>query len=185
MARLWRSTSDRREVVSAPPSETEHPSTGGASQVAIGTEPTDGEAARVVEFPRGLLGFEGCTRFTLVTRADWQPFARLQSLDDPGLAFVVADPRVFVPDYRVEVDPREIGELDVSDVRQVAVWALVTVADDPVQISINLQGPLLINRENNSGKQLVLVHSAYPSRHPVLDEPCAPGMVGRRVKAVA
>jgi flagellar assembly factor FliW len=46
---------------------------------------------------------------------------------------------------------------------------IVTLAEDPNQISVNLQGPVLINTENNLAKQLVLVNSQYQVRHRILD----------------
>jgi len=37
-------------------------------------------------------------------------------------------------------------------------------------MTINLQGPILINTENNKAKQLVLVNSGYRIKHRVFDE---------------
>ncbi|MEW5701240.1 MAG: flagellar assembly protein FliW [Candidatus Zixiibacteriota bacterium] len=124
----------------------------------------------VVEFPRGLLGFEAYTHYALITSEECEPFAYLQSLDDPKLLFIVINPRALVPHYRIEVDPREIVELEVSDVRHLAVWAIVTVPEDMTRMSVNLQGPLLISRDTKRGKQLVLVHSTYTTCHYIMDE---------------
>jgi flagellar assembly factor FliW len=128
------------------------------------------EPDEVLEFPRGLLGFEACRQFVLVSAKEYEPFAHLQSLDDPSLLFVVVSPRLFVPHYRIEVDPREIAELGVTDVRQVAVWVIVTVPEDMSRMSINLQGPLLVNQDNNRGKQVVMVRSPYTTCHYIMDE---------------
>ena len=69
---------------------------------------------RVITFPRGLLGFPQHTRFCLLEPGEGGGdacFFWLQSLDDPGLAFVVTDPILFVKDYSVPVRPEQMGEL--------------------------------------------------------------------------
>jgi flagellar assembly factor FliW len=124
----------------------------------------------VVLFPKGLLGFEQCQRFCLLSNPEYAPFAHLQSLDDPALSFVVVNPRTFFPHYKVEVDPREIAELNAADVQDIATLGIVTVPEDLSRMSVNLQGPVLLNRRNNYAKQVVLVHSPYTTCHYIADE---------------
>jgi flagellar assembly factor FliW len=94
----------------------------------------------------------------------------MQSLDDPALAFVVVNPRLFFPHYKVEVDPREIAELEAQSADDIVMWTIVTVPDDIKRMSVNLQGPLLLNIKNNRAKQIVLVHSPYTTCHYPADE---------------
>ncbi len=138
------------------------------------------DEGHILDFPKGLLGFENNRRYALLGRPDYQPFMHLQSLDDPGLAFVVVNPRLFVQHYKVEVDPREIVELSVSDTRQLETWVIVTVPEDWTRMSANLQGPILVNRENNRAKQVVLVHGPYTTRHYLMDELQKQGVPGAR-----
>jgi flagellar assembly factor FliW len=72
---------------------------------------------------------------------------------------------VFYPSYRIEINPKEIAELRVAKPQNIETYVIITLADDPTQISANLQGPILINTENNLAKQLVLVNSQYQVRH--------------------
>ena len=123
----------------------------------------------MVEFPRGLLGFEGYRQYTLIVVPEHDPFVRLQSRDEPDLAFILVNPRLFFPHYKVEVDRREIAELEAPDIRHLMTWAILTLPEDWKTMSANLQGPLLINPQNNRGKQVVLVHSPYTTRHYLLD----------------
>jgi flagellar assembly factor FliW len=52
---------------------------------------------RVLEFPKGLLGFSQHTRFCLLEPGQDACFFWLQCVDEPSLAFVVTDPSLFVP----------------------------------------------------------------------------------------
>ena len=125
---------------------------------------------QTIEIPKGLLGFEDHRRFILTGPPEGRPFVRLQSLDDEGLSFVLVNPRLFFPHYKVEVDPREIAELNSADPRQIETWVIVTVPEDWSRMSANLQGPVLVNRVNNLAKQVVLVHGPYTTRHYLMDE---------------
>jgi len=124
----------------------------------------------IVDFPKGLLGFENQRRYALISRPESHPFVHLQSMDDPGLAFVVVNPRLFFPYYKVEIDPREIAELSTTDMGRIETWVIVTVPEDWSRMSANLQGPILVNRANNRAKQVVLVHGPYTTRHYLMDE---------------
>jgi len=124
---------------------------------------------KVISMERPILGFESLQRFCLVEMDDLAPFHWLQSTEDPAVAFLVLNPIVFFPDYRIEINSKEIAELEVADVHSVETYVVVTIPEDPREISANLQGPILINTENNRAKQLVLVNSSYAVRHSILE----------------
>jgi flagellar assembly factor FliW len=107
----------------------------------------------------------------IVETPDSEPFKWLQSLDDPALAFVIVNPLVFFADYRIDVDRRELEELKITDPASVITHVIVSIPDgDMSGMSANLQGPILINMENNLAKQLVLVNGPYTIRHPLLKQ---------------
>ena len=136
------------------------------------TGPTTGRT--IITFPRGLLGFEECREFRLERNPEWEPFAKLEAGDRSRLSFVIASPRVFLADFTVRIDPLEVAELEIRDPDQIELWTIVTIPDDPRQMSVNLQGPIIINRANGKGKQVVLTRSHYSTRHPIFaPEPVA------------
>lgn len=136
---------------------------------------------KVITTAKPILGFEHLQRYCLVDVEEIRPFLWLQSIDDAAVAFLMVNPRVFFPDYKIEVNSKEIAELQVRSVASVETYVIVTVPDDPRQMSVNLQGPILINTENNSAKQLILVNSEYKIAHSIIDtlpteqeQPCLP-----------
>ncbi|HKK20839.1 MAG TPA: flagellar assembly protein FliW [candidate division Zixibacteria bacterium] len=124
---------------------------------------------KIIFMEKPVLGFEHLAKFCLVEAQDLFPFMWLISSEDPAVSFLVVNPRVFFPDYRIEVNPKEIAELNIADTRTVETYVIVTIPDNPQDISINLQGPILINTENNRAKQLVLVNSSYQVRHHIME----------------
>jgi len=118
-----------------------------------------------VEFSRGLLGFENLKRFVHVEIEEEFPFGWLQSLEDPKIAFVVANPALFFPQYRLDVDPRELGDVRPGPDEKLLVLGICTLPESLHEVSMNLQGPLVINLSSRKGKQLVLNHSGYATAH--------------------
>ena len=116
--------------------------------------------------PKGLLGFEGLKEYYLVCPPHSAPFVWFQSAEDPCVAFPLVDPSHFFPDYRIEVDPRELGELKISDVNKLKIFVLVSIpAGCPQDAAVDLMGPVVLNEENHLAKQVVLSKSPYSTRH--------------------
>jgi len=124
---------------------------------------------KIINMVRPILGFEEYKNFCLIEMDDLHPFLWLQSTDNPTTAFLVLNPLVFFPNYRININSNEIAELNVNDSASVETYVVVTIPEKPEEISANLQGPILINTENNKAKQLVLVNSEYNVKHHIID----------------
>ncbi len=121
----------------------------------------------VLTFPSGILGFPDCHRYVILDHDTDAPFKWLQSLDEPGLAFVILDPASFHPGYTVQVPNEALIEVQGRDDDELIVSALLTIpSNDPTGITANLRGPLLMNPRTNLCKQLILSDS-YPTRFPL------------------
>ncbi len=124
----------------------------------------------IIKFPKGIIGFEQFKKYVLLEREDSDPFCWLQSLEDPNLAFVVANPVIFFKNYKIEVHFKELEDIQVKSLDHIETYAIVTIPEDISRMSINLLGPLVINLENKHGKQVVLVNSTYTIQHFIMDE---------------
>jgi flagellar assembly factor FliW len=126
---------------------------------------------KIVTMERPILGFESLKSFCLIERDEYRPFVWMQSTDNPEVAFVLANPLIFFPDYRIEVHSKEIAELGVVDTSSIETWAIITIPENPQEMSANLQGPIVMNVDNRKAKQLVLVNSDYSVRHELFGGP--------------
>ena len=122
--------------------------------------------SRVMQFPKGLVGFPNCNRFALVQTNDEGVFFWLQSIDRTELAFVVCDPRVFVPDYRIPIKSEDLDLLGLDKPDDAQVLAIVNKVDN--MLTGNLQGPLVINAATLTATQLVLSDKRYTTRHALM-----------------
>ena len=124
--------------------------------------------ASCYDFPEGLLGFPGLTRYVLFDNPGGGPLKWLQSLEDPGLAFVCCDPSLFLPDYRAAVRREALSEIALQREEDGYVLAILVIGKEPSETTANLLGPLILNVPARKGKQLVLSDTPYSSRHPIL-----------------
>lgn len=121
----------------------------------------------VLTFPSGILGFPDCHRYVILDHDTDAPFKWLQSLDEPGLAFVILDPASFHPGYTVQVPNEALIEIQGRDDDELLVSVLLTIpSSDPTGITANLRGPLLMNLRTKLCKQLILSDS-FPTRFPL------------------
>ncbi len=121
---------------------------------------------RVISFPKGLLGFGNCTRFCLLQPNDDACFLWLQSVEEPGLAFVVTDPAVFVREYQVPIREEQAEELRLDALEDAQVFVIVNKLDDV--LTGNLQGPLVVNSKLLVGEQFVLADRRWTTRHELM-----------------
>lgn len=121
---------------------------------------------RVIEFPKGLLGFSEHKKYCLLEPAEDSCFFWLQSIDDASLAFVVTDPSFFVPDYSVPIRSEQMADLRLSKLEEAQVFIIVNKVDQT--LTGNLQGPLVINTVTRSGEQFVLAEKRWTTRHPLV-----------------
>jgi flagellar assembly factor FliW len=124
----------------------------------------------IILFPRGILGFEELERYVIIDHVDCQPFRWLQSVDAPELAFVIVNPLVFFPDYRVTVHAKEVADIGVENPHDVEISVIVTIPTQIDRMSANLQGPVLVNNRTRTAKQLVLTNSEYTVQHSITEQ---------------
>ena len=121
---------------------------------------------RIINFPKGLLGFPNHTRFALIQTGEENYFFWLQSVDEPNLAFVVTDPSIFFKDYDVPVREETQTDLDLRDPQHAQVFVICNKVDD--WLTGNLLGPIVVNAQNRLAQQVVLTEKKWTTRQPLL-----------------
>ncbi|BBB91694.1 MAG TPA: flagellar assembly protein FliW [Methylomusa anaerophila] len=119
----------------------------------------------VINFPEGLPGFPQEKAFALLPYKSESPFFFLQSLTDPDLTFLLAEPFSFFPNYEFEIDDQTIANLELSDKNTPEVYVIITFPAKVENMTANLLAPLVITRQSRKGKQIVLERTEYTTRH--------------------
>jgi flagellar assembly factor FliW len=114
----------------------------------------------ILTFPDGLPAFEHCKRFALVHEQEApQPPSSftLQSIDDPAVAFQIADPTVYGFHYELALTDEESARLAVKAPDDVAVMLMLFRRDEKAgPIEANLRAPVLINTKTRLAMQKVI-----------------------------
>ncbi len=121
----------------------------------------------IIHLPLGLLGFESIKRYALLVNPNETPFRWLQVLDQPDLAFLVLPALEVFPDYEPDVPTEDVRFLELNSPDDALVYNIVTLSAKG-SATVNLKGPIVINRFTLKGKQVVLANaSRYSIQQPL------------------
>jgi flagellar assembly factor FliW len=120
-----------------------------------------------VRMPNGMLGFEDIKDYVLTSNPDEHPFAWLQVQDNSSLGFVVIDPFVALTDYQPDIPQGDVEYLKLKQADDALLLGIVTINDDQ-SATVNLKGPIVVNRHTHVAKQVIIANAAqYSVKHPL------------------
>lgn len=117
------------------------------------------------------LGFPDSQHFILKPHGAESPFVWLQSLDEPGLAFVVTSAATLAPQYQPTIPALVRQELDAAENDPLEILLILTIPHgDPLKMTANLLGPVVINSQKRLAKQVVQDPKVFDHCWPVFIE---------------
>ncbi len=120
----------------------------------------------IIRFAAGIPGFVTLRDFVLVeTQRD--ELVWLQSVDDAGLTFLLADPFALVPGFEVEIPSPDLAAIGISGTADGLLLLVMTQLEGGTPVSANLQSPVVIDRASRRGRQVVLPDSTWGMHHPI------------------
>jgi len=133
-----------------------------------------GPAANELILPQGIIGFAQFRRAELLYMPDHLPFLwmRLHRTDRAeSVHFVVIEPGGVIADYEPEIFDEDAEQLGISDPSEAMILNIVTLRQQhPVEATVNLVGPIVVNRRTRTGRQLVISnYSLYSAHHQLVD----------------
>jgi len=123
--------------------------------------------SNAVKLPMGMLGFEQMKDYSLLANPSEEPFAWLQVTGDSSITFVVVNPFIAVPDYQPNIPQQDVEFLGLQDENDALLLNIVTLHGSG-RATVNLKGPIVINRRTRIGKQVVIANATdYSVQHPL------------------
>lgn len=123
----------------------------------------DIEENKIIHFPLGIPGFTNLKRYILLDYKD--PIKWLHAVDDPDVAFIVADPFGLFPDYSLTVEDDVEEFLEIKDAAETVVLVILNVADN--RLNANLKAPIIVNTSKLKATQMILEDDRYSFRVPL------------------
>jgi flagellar assembly factor FliW len=111
------------------------------------------EVDDILLFPHGMIAFEDCRHWVLLSDSETPALAWLQSIARPEVALPVVSPRRFAPGYAVHVSRGQLLPLEFSHFDHAYVLAVVSKSDG--DLTLNLKAPLIINLDRRLGRQII------------------------------
>jgi len=121
-----------------------------------------------VHFPAGLIGFPELKRFRLFEPSGGYPLKFLQAIQHEEYSFVCMDIGAIKPDFEAPMELEDAEFLGAEKHDDLIVLALVVIPEDPKQMTANLAGPLVINKNTLKGRQLALDSEKYPLKYKII-----------------
>lgn len=125
------------------------------------------EAADVVRFPVGLVGFEEEHEFVFLPFAGSnESMLCIQSAKTPTLAFVALNPFSLL-EYEPVLQKSELALLGAADYQELAYYVLCAVKNPISDSTVNLRCPIVVHPETREARQIIMDGDRYQMRHPL------------------
>ncbi len=117
--------------------------------------------------PAGLLGFEAIKKYLLIAQPEEEPFMWLQMLENPNQAFLVLSPFVALPSYSPDLSDDDASSLGLKGPQDAVLLSIATLHNDG-RATVNLKGPIVVNRHTLIGKQVIPLNAhQFAVQHPL------------------
>lgn len=121
-----------------------------------------------LELELGLIGLPDIKNLEVCYTEEEAPFFRLNDMGESALSFFAVDPYFLIPNYNPKISQKDLNFLKINDSTDSMLLSIAVVKDEPIEVSINLIGPVLINLTDGKAKQIILENSdEFSARHVV------------------
>ena len=119
-------------------------------------------------FPEGILGFEHIKTYDLLDKPD-TPFLWLNAVEYDDLSFIIMRAADIDPDYRLKIGQADLDLVQAASFADLEVFFIVTIPDDPKEMTANFQGPVILNRASGMAAQGISLNPGHKGRRKGLD----------------
>ena len=129
-------------------------------------------AKLLLRLPFGLIGLRQLTDFELEPLPDEFPFQVLRSRSNDAMEFIVVEPAEVVDNYSIALRSEDVEALSIADASDALVLNIVAIhSHEPQFVTINLVGPLVVNRRTMVGQQVIIANSTdFSIEHVLVDQ---------------
>jgi len=124
----------------------------------------------LIDFPEGILGFNSLRKFVLLDDPNDDIFAWLQSCEESGVAFPVLEPELFTSGYEAPLTKHDLEGLKLITQEGARTFVIITIPQDPTQMTANLKAPIVINVARRLARQCVLQDNQLAIREPIFSK---------------
>ncbi len=124
----------------------------------------------ILEITGGLVGLPGLSQFLVLDFEVDTPFKWLQSVQESNIGFLIAEPRLFRPDYSVSLDEEDLAACEAESVDDLVIVAICTFREKLELSTGNLRAPIVVNETTRRGQQVILEGCDYTTHESIAAE---------------
>lgn len=119
----------------------------------------------LIFMPHGVIGFEEYRHWVLLSSKESEELAWFQSVALSHVALPMISPRRFVPNYRLQVQRRDLDLLQMHAKDQ--VYVLATLSKQGLHWTTNLKSPVILNSTRRLAVQVIVIDD-QPLSQPII-----------------
>jgi flagellar assembly factor FliW len=129
----------------------------------------------VLHLPFGLIGLRHLSVFELEPSGEGVPFQILRALVTQGespMEFVVIAPSHLLDGYKILLRDEDVESLQIHEPSAAMVLNIVAIhSHEPQHVTVNLVGPIVVNRHTLIGQQVIIENSSdFSIEHVLVDQ---------------
>lgn len=130
---------------------------------------------KIIRFEEGVIGFKDYHNYALIydeekKRNNGGGIMWLQCMDEPELAFPVADPLHIYEGYNPIVEDEWLAPIgEFNDVNDIFILTILTVPSDITKVTANLKAPVIINMITKKACQTIVGNEEYEIKYNIYD----------------
>jgi len=109
-----------------------------------------------IYFKYGIPGFESLTRFLIKEMPEYSPMLLLQSVEEPEVSLIIADPAIFQIEKILNIPAENKNKLKIQSDSEMNLYVILSFDSQSQQFTANLKAPIIINKILNQGQQVIL-----------------------------
>jgi len=109
-----------------------------------------------IYFKYGIPGFESLTRFLIKEMPEYSPLLLLQSVEEPEMSLIIADPAIFQIEKILNIPAENKNKLKIQSDSEMNLYVILSFNSQSQQFTANLKAPIIINKILNQGQQVIL-----------------------------
>ena len=119
---------------------------------------------KIIYFEEGIPGFESLHKFAYIDSEEG-PFNYLQSIEQKEVCFIIADPHEIMPDYAPTINESYFEKLGGGENEDFGMFGVVVLKKEFKESTINLAGPILINKKTKKAVQVITEEKKYTTKY--------------------
>lgn len=125
------------------------------------------KASEPITFKYGIPGFEHLSKFIFQDLVNYPPFQIFRSLEEDDLSMIVLNAKYLKDLEGLKIPNNELQQINADSQKDIDMYVILRVKAENKQFVANTRAPLIVNKSNNLGNQIVIEKEGLLTDYPI------------------